>query len=486
VVCTRGVFSDFGEYGVKLLIIASLFVLSPVWCCATDWSRWAQLDDGALNGVEFSHRSDCPVSAKDPACALRWRFMSNYEEPTDVDFTLSWETAKGLKKKTQRVKLKPGENSSTTFSVSGTALDEVSVRLIADPRTISAARQALTEAQQLQEQQQRQALEQQEQERAAQEQKVKDRQRFAALTRKEQQRREDEARQQQEEQAARQQEAAFRQQEAAQREQEAEAQARRDRKQQAEEDAEAQERSDEARSRRSEENTQMWKNAINGISQSLQNSADKSSAAWGQVAQMNQEVAEQKRRQKEERERRAEDARLSQQRDAQRQQEREDARRAEQAQERERLAQAQRRQEEQQRQQDQQRRQVAQTQESTRQIVASAAQSERGESDERRNYTFARPATDCITTFINTKMSNWLAYRNKCSSTVHVFFANPGFGSFEIGPGKVETSGRECGDGCTPLYVACPEGYTELNTDMTNYLMADLRAGKSFQCGKHK
>ena len=63
----------------KCILSFHIFLLFALPClvCADDWSPWAQLDDGALNGIEFSHRSDCPVSAKDPACTLRWRFLSN-------------------------------------------------------------------------------------------------------------------------------------------------------------------------------------------------------------------------------------------------------------------------------------------------------------------------------------------------------------------------------------------------------------------------
>ena len=292
----KGVLNVLGEgEGVKQLLVVCLFILLPVLCSANEWSPWALLNDGILNGVEFSHRSDCPTSTENSGCALLWRFLNNYEDPAEVEFTITWDTGKELKSETRRTTLQPGENSSSAFSVSGTALEEVSVRAITATRTSNTVRKTRVDAQPLQEQS------------------------LQAETRQKQ------------ENAAR----------------------------------------PDLQSR-----TQTARSPLQGYP------------------------------------------------------------------------------------------------------------GEQREKDERSKYSFVKPATDCITTFINTSLNNWLAYRNNCSAAVHVFYSNPGFGALDIGPGQVQNSGWECGDGCTPSYGACPEGYTVLNTVMEIYTPRMQREQQPFMCGK--
>lgn len=428
-----------------LPIFFLLLLIMPHLSNAADWSPWAQLDDGALNGIEFSHRSDCPSSGKESACTLFWRFLSNYENPVEVEYTISWGTTKGIKSKIQRAKLKPGENSPATFTVTGTALEDVSARIVADKQTLNAARQSLTEAQQLQEQQQRQAQEQEEQARAAEEQKVRDRQRFAALTRKEQQRREDETRQQQDEQARQQQEAAYRQQEEAYRQQEEANQAKLDRQQSRQEEEERQARSDAADRRQRTEEKQMWNDAIANIGSSLQGSANRTAAAWNRVGQINQEVAEQNRRQQEERDRKAEADRQRQQRAAQDQRDRDEARRTEQAQARERAAQAQRQQDE------QKRVLLAQAAQTTRQNGATREESPREDSRTKKETYPGGKLDHCIT--LGYTQGNIASYAdayfvNTCSSAVTLDFylkqTNHCWGTLNLSPGKQDRIGGFC------------------------------------------
>jgi hypothetical protein len=120
------------------------------------------------------------------------------------------------------------------------------------------------------------------------------------------------------------------------------------------------------------------------------------------------------------------------------------------------------------------------------QTASSSPEGNRGPFSGKKEYSFIKPATDCITTFINAEMNGWLAYQNNCSSAVHLFYSNPGFGSLDIGPGEVETSGWECDESCTPSFGACPEGYSVLSTTMDIYTPQMQRERKPFMCGKAK
>ncbi len=106
---------------------------------AQDWSPWQKLDDGALNGIEFSFSNDCPpTGALD--CNHLWRFSSGYETDVTVEYTISWDTGTGMEKKSARTTLKPGENRDDSFAVVGAALDEVSVKIVAEQQVLEAAR----------------------------------------------------------------------------------------------------------------------------------------------------------------------------------------------------------------------------------------------------------------------------------------------------------------------------------------------------------
>jgi hypothetical protein len=329
----------------QLLTIVGMILLLPVWSAADEWTSWIQLNDGALNGIQFSHRSDCTGSTTD--CILRWRFLSNYEDPLEVEYTLTWDSGRDLKHVTQRTRLQPGENGSAAFSVAGTALEEVSLQVITDAQKISADKERADA----------QLLEQLKQEERRRDELAKEQERLR-----------------QAEQAA-------------------------VKKQQEVEKQEDERKQEELR---------------------LAEQSRKAVQVVVPEAKPQQEVL------------------------------------------------------------------VDLTQQATRQITASAPLGERVENNERNKYTFAKPATDCITTFINTNLHNWLAYRNNCSTTLHVFYSNPGFGALDLGPGQVETSGWECGNGCTPSFGACPEGYTVLNTDMEIYTPPMQRDRQPFMCGKLK
>jgi len=361
---------------MKQLIMAGLFLLLPVWSTADEWTPWAKLSDGKLNGLQFSHRSECTSSRKE--CALLWRIMSNYEEPLMTEVTITWDSGKSLKNVIQRVKLQPGENISAAFSVSGMALEEVSVRVLAEPGLLQ------HQVQQEQIRPQQDELRQAEQTRTQ---------------KKEEELRSEQARKQKQDQEL---------------------------------------RSELARKQK-------------------------------QVEELRSELA--RKQKQDEEQRRSEQAR-----------EREAQLRA--LQERKQEQPARRPMEETGKKQQESPLDLARQE--FREITPSASRDERGESDERKNYTFAKPATDCITTFINTKLHNWLAYRNNCSTKLHVFYSNPGFGSLEIDAGQVETSGWECGDGCLPSFGACPEGYTVLNTALEIYTPLMQREREPFMCGKLK
>jgi hypothetical protein len=125
---------------------------------AQDWTPWQKLDDGALNGIEFSYRDNCPpTGAVD--CNHLWRFSSGYESDVTVEYTIAWETGSGIKEKTARTVLKPGENMDDSFSVAGKALDEVSVKIIAEKEVLAAARRQVESERRLMEETQRQAEE---------------------------------------------------------------------------------------------------------------------------------------------------------------------------------------------------------------------------------------------------------------------------------------------------------------------------------------
>ena len=389
---------------MKQLIMAGLFLLLPVWSTADEWTPWAKLSDGKLNGLQFSHRSECTSSRKE--CALLWRIMSNYEEPLMTEVTITWDSGKSLKNVIQRVKLQPGENISAAFSVSGMALEEVSVRVLAEPGLLQ------HQVRQEQIRPQQDELRQAEQTRTQ---------------KKEEELRSEQARKQKRDEVRRNEQP---------------------RKQKKEKEL----RSEQARKQKQD--------------QELRSELARNQK---QVEELRSELA---RKQKQD----------------------EEQRRSEQAREREAQLRAlqERKQEQPARQpmeetgKKQQESPLDLARQEFREITPSASRDERGESDERKNYTFAKPATDCITTFINTKLHNWLAYRNNCSTKLHVFYSNPGFGSLEIDAGQVETSGWECGDGCLPSFGACPEGYTVLNTALEIYTPLMQREREPFMCGKLK
>ncbi len=125
---------------------------------AQDWTPWQKLDDGALNGIEFSYRDNCPpTGAVD--CNHLWRFSSGYESDVTVEYTIAWETDSGIKEKTGRAILKPGENMDDSFSVAGKALDEVSVKIVAEKEVLAAARKQVESEQRRMEETRRQAEE---------------------------------------------------------------------------------------------------------------------------------------------------------------------------------------------------------------------------------------------------------------------------------------------------------------------------------------
>ena len=122
-----------------ILFLFSFLVYAASGFSGTDdWSPWKKLDDGGLNGIEFSHKNNCPPTGVD--CDLLWRFSSAYETDVTVDYTIAWDTGNGIQEKNVRTTLKPGENQDDSFAVTGVALDEVSVKIVADREVLSAAR----------------------------------------------------------------------------------------------------------------------------------------------------------------------------------------------------------------------------------------------------------------------------------------------------------------------------------------------------------
>ncbi|ACD93958.1 hypothetical protein [Trichlorobacter lovleyi] len=127
-----------------------LFIMVLLITCSTSslaetgrgWSPWYKLDDGGLNGIEFSHKNDCPPGGT-AACNLQWRFSSAYETPVEIEYTIAWENG-GPQKRSERVNIQPGVNVSDAFTVKGAALDEVTVRLISDKKILAEARKEVT------------------------------------------------------------------------------------------------------------------------------------------------------------------------------------------------------------------------------------------------------------------------------------------------------------------------------------------------------
>jgi hypothetical protein len=196
------------------------------------------------------------------------------------------------------------------------ALEEVSVRLIADPQTIAAARQALIDEQQ---RRQQEIGFQQEQERKAQ-----DRLRFAELTRNEQQRREDEVRRKEEEAKRRAEEARLQAEEARRKSVEArqrEAENRERQRREDEENAERERRQEEREeskkeARRSQQEDQGDPNVFKNMQQYIDDTF--------------RETSNQMRRNDEETRRLLAKAKRDQERSAQEQRDREEARREDQ------------------------------------------------------------------------------------------------------------------------------------------------------------
>lgn len=160
---------------------ASAYVPPPV--PEPTWSPWAKLDDGGLNGIEFSHKDNCGKQGSATPCTHNWRFNSLYETDVDLEYTIAWDSGAGVQKKTVRTRLKPGENRDDSFAVNAVALDELSVRLIADTRVLADARNTVAETR---------AAEQREIERKRQQVEL-----IARLAAEEQQRQEEARRQQQ-------------------------------------------------------------------------------------------------------------------------------------------------------------------------------------------------------------------------------------------------------------------------------------------------
>ncbi len=123
-----------------LFLLSFLVYAASGFSGGDDWSPWKKLDDGALNGIEFSHKNNCPpTGALD--CDLLWRFSSGYETDVTADYTIAWDTGNGIQEKKSRITLKPGENLDDSYAVTGVALDEVSVKIVAEQEVLSAARQ---------------------------------------------------------------------------------------------------------------------------------------------------------------------------------------------------------------------------------------------------------------------------------------------------------------------------------------------------------
>lgn len=125
-----------------LLVLLTTCATSALAETGRGWSPWYKLDDGGLNGIEFSHKNDCQPGGT-ASCDLQWRFSSGYETPVEIEYTIAWESG-GPQKMSERVKIEPGINVSDAFTVKGSALDEVSVRLISDKKILAEARKEVT------------------------------------------------------------------------------------------------------------------------------------------------------------------------------------------------------------------------------------------------------------------------------------------------------------------------------------------------------
>jgi hypothetical protein len=123
-------------------LLTLLVSAAPLFSHAGDWSSWQKLNDGALNGIEFSFSNNCPPAGASD-CVHRWRFSSNYDGDVTVDYTLAWDTGTGIREKIDRIRLNPGENRGESFSVIGRGLEEVSLKIVAEKQVLAAARKEL-------------------------------------------------------------------------------------------------------------------------------------------------------------------------------------------------------------------------------------------------------------------------------------------------------------------------------------------------------
>ncbi len=544
---------------MKQLLVLFLFFLVPICCLADDWTQWDQLNDGALNGIEFSHRNECSAAMKGPNCTLQWRFLSNYEEPVMVEYTIAWDVGNQLKSEHRRITLQPGENSCTSFTVSGADLEEISVRVVTDPKLVQEAEPTRTEPQpapltekEQEELRRAKRAKQQEQEdlrRAEKAQQQEELTRLAEKVKKQQQdelnraavkaekqeeltRAAEKVEKQKQEELNRAADSAQKQEELSRAAEKIETRKREELKQVAEKAqkqeelsraaAKAEKQRHEELSRAAEKaqkQEELARAAVKAEKQKqeelslatekakqqeeLSRAAEKAQQqqqeelikAAEKAQQQEQEeliLAEKARQQEQEKLRRAKRAR---------QQEQEDLRRAEKARQLEPVelkteelkkkthvnaALPPQQREETKQKEEPQRLQLSQARRVIDRASPSTPRGDGGESDEKKQYALVKPATDCISTFSNININNWLAYRNNCSYAVHVFYSNPGFGSIDIAPDQVETSGWECEEGCTPSFGACPAGYTVLNTAMEPYTSQMQRGRDPFICGKLK
>ena len=503
---------------MKHLLLICFALLLPIYCSADDWSGWEPLNDGALNGVEFSHKNECAAAMKGPNCILSWRFLSNYEEATMAEFTISWDTGNELKHETHQILLQPGENSSTSYNVSGLALDEISLRITADQPTNNETARTQTEAlpagkplqttdqqaQVQQEEAQREELRKAEQLRQQEQEELR-RTKRARQQELEDLRRAEKARQQEQEELNQAEKVRSQKQEELRlaemaRLKELEelrlADMARQQKQEQLNRAEKARQQEQEELRLAEKARQQKQEELNRAEKARQQEQEALLQAEKLRQQKQEELkrAEKALQQEQEELAKAEQTRLLKQEELRkakriRQQEQEDLRRAEKARHQElahtspALPPA-----ESKPASEQPLLRLAKPKQETGQPAATPApQAEQGgESSDTPDYTFAKPATDCITTFVNTKGINTLAYKNSCSYAVLVFYTNPGLGTLKIGSERQETSGFECGDNCTPIYGACPEGYTVLNTSREPYTPEMQRERQPFLCGKVK
>ncbi len=493
---------------MKHLFIIGLTLLFPFYCSADEWTAWDPLNDGALNGIEFSHRDDCIAAMKGPNCTLSWRFLSNYDAPATAEFTITWDAGNELKSETRRVTLQPGENSAPSFSVSGIALDEVSVRVIADEQTIAVTQQTPTETQPLQQN--------------LQETEELHRAKRARLQEQEDLLRAEKARQQEQAEQAL---AAEMKQKQEQNTLALAAEMKRKQEQEklalAAEMKQKQEQDKLALAAEMKRKQEQDKIAL-AVEKKRKQEQEKLALAAETKRKQEQEKLAMKRKQDQEirdlvaeMKRKQEQRKLSLTPDTKRKRDEEMSQSAASVQKLDRpvlavevkqkleqkgparAAELNRQQEEiqpaplQLQPEESGAKQgvpplLGQPYQGISKATPSSLEDSRSQFSGKKEYSFTKPATDCITTFINADMNDWLAYQNNCSSPVHLFYSNPGFGSLDIGPGEVETSGWECDESCTPSFGACPEGYAVLSTTMEIYTPQMQREKKSFLCGKLK